>query len=282
MESRIIGKIDLDEESVMKEVERILSFPADPGYTGYSFGTWSIYLLWNSSGDVSDSTLHEFEGPGQITDFGRQLPYLRAIIEQHFRTEKMKWARAFLLRDGNIVPHRDYLEFNRPLTRIHLALLTDEGSLHSEDEDVFQMRKGEVWYLAAGKVHSAVSLNNFSRIVVCMEFDLEEGQKPEAAFRYPTLSSPDISPKIIERQPPTAEDLKAIYGLSHLISETNYKDIVQFLSKIHFYKYAHAGDFFDWLMVIARHSDNPLLVEKTIAFKKNCIESRQMNEEVAI
>jgi putative nonproteinogenic amino acid hydroxylase len=282
MESRIIGKIDLDGESVRMEVERILSFPADPGYTAYSFGTWGIYLLWNSSGDVRDSTLHEFEGPGRITGLGRQLPYLASIIERHFRTERMKWVRAFLLRDAHIVPHRDYLEFKKPLTRIHLALSTDEGSLHSEDDEVFQMRGGEVWYLAAGKVHSAASLNDFPRMVICMEFDLDKGEAPEAVFRDPSFSTSSIDPKIVSRHPPTPEEFEAIYGLARLISERNYKDIAQFLSKMHFYKHAHAGAFFDWLMVIARASDNPQLVEKTIAFKKNCIETREMHEEVAI
>lgn len=282
MESRIIGTINLDKKRVGQEIDLILSFPADAGYTAYSFGTWGIYLLWNSSGDEKDSTLHEFEGPGRITNLGRQLPYLWSVIERHFRTEKMKWVRAFLLRGGNIIPHRDYLEFKRPLTRIHLALQTDDGSLHSEDEEVFQMRQGEIWYLAAGKVHSAASLNDFSRVVICMEFGLEDGQPPEAVFREPLRSTPSIAPKIIERQPPSDKDLEAIYSLGCLISERNYKDIVQLLSKVHFYKRAHASAFFDWLMVIARRSNDPSLVEKTIAFKKNCIESRKMNENLAL
>jgi putative nonproteinogenic amino acid hydroxylase len=282
MESRIIGRIELDEESVRREVGLILSSHPDPGYTGYSFGTWNIYLLWNASGEVNDSTLREFEGPARITDLGRRLPYLSSLIECHFRTDRMKWVRAFLLRDGSIVPHRDYLEFKKPLTRIHLALLTDETSLHSEDEDVFQMRAGEVWYLAAGKVHSAASLSDFSRVVLCMEFDLDEGEGPEAAFRTPMAVAPEIAPRIVDRQPPSEEELAAIYGLGALVNESNYRDIVQLLSKVHFYKRAHAGAVYDWLLEIARRSGNQALVERTDAYKRNCIESRQMNEEIAI
>src|SRR5262249_15519353 len=140
MESRIIGKIELDEVAVRQDVERILASPPDPTYVGYSFGTWNIYLLWNASGDVNDSILHEFDGPGRFTNLGVQAPYIASVIGRHFRTERMKWARAFLLRNGSIVPHRDYLEFKKPLTRIHLALFTHESSMHSEDTEVFHMR----------------------------------------------------------------------------------------------------------------------------------------------
>jgi L-proline 3-hydroxylase, C-terminal/Aspartyl/Asparaginyl beta-hydroxylase len=282
MESRIIGKVDLDLAAVSEEVDRILTSRADSGYTGYSFGTWGIYLLWNSSGETGDSTLHEFEGPGRTTPLCRELPYLRSVIERTFRTELLKWTRAFLLRDGSIIPHRDYLEFRKPLTRIHLALFTDEGSLHSEDDSVFQMRSGEVWYLAAGRVHSAASLNDYSRVVICMEFDLDPGEPPEAAFRHPDTCSCGVEPKIIRRPQLTAEMLDAILGLGRIVNERNYKDIVQLLSRVHFYSQTHAGEVFEWLTEIARRSGNPALLEKTAAFKRNCIESREMYEEAAI
>ena len=186
MESRILGKIELDEAALRHDVDRILASPADTTYAGYCFGTWNVYLLWNASGDINDATLHEFDGPGRFTSLGVQLPY---IVLDHrtasSATERMKWARAFLLRNGNLVPHRDYLEFKKPLKRVHLALFTHESSLHSEDDEVFQMRDGEVWYLAAEKVHSAATLTDFARIVICMEFDLDAGQDLEAVFRSP-------------------------------------------------------------------------------------------------
>ena len=282
MESRIIGKIDLDSESVKSEIDHLLTFRAEPSYASYSFGTWGIYLLWNGSGDVTDSTLHEFEGPAQITSFGRQLPYLFSIIEKHFRTERMKYARAFLLRDGNVIPHRDYLEFKKPLTRIHLALSTDEGSLHSEEDDVFQMRRGEVWYLAATNIHAAVSLNDFARVTICMEFELDENESQDSVFRRSGPLFDTIYPKMISREPLSAAELEAIYSLGNLVSEKNYKDILRLLSKVHFYKRANAGDVYDWLIEIARRSRNPALLQKTIAAKRTCIECRQLNEDVAV
>lgn len=282
MESRIIGKIDLDWESVKSDLDRILTFHPDPTYASYSFGTWNIYLLWNWSGDVSDSIVRDFEGPAQITSFGKQLPYLVSIVEENFRTEKMKFARAFLLRDGHIIPHRDYLEFKKPLTRIHLALSTDEGSLHSEEDDVFQMRRGEVWYLAATEIHSAASLNDFSRIVLCMEFDLEEGEDQKCVLRYPNLSLDTVYPKMVIREPLTDVEMESIYSLGNLMDERNFKDIFRLLTKVHFYRQTHAGDVFDWMIEIARRSGNPALLQKTITAKRTCIEARQINEDVAV
>jgi len=282
MESRIIGKIELDEAAVREDVGRILASPPDPTYAGYSFGTWNIYLLWNASGDVKDSTLHEFDGPGRFTNLGVQAPYIASVIGRHFRTERMKWARAFLLRNGNIVPHRDYLEFKKPLKRIHLALFTDESSMHAEDTEVFQMRNGEVWYLAAEKVHSAATLTDFARVVICMEFDVEPGQRLEGVFRNPPPASAVFTPKMVERQPLTAQELEAIYALGHIINERNYSDIVRLLSKMHFYKRTRTDDFFHWLVEIGRRSGNARVLDRILALKKNCIESRELNEHISV
>jgi hypothetical protein len=53
------------------------------------------------------------------------------------------------------------------------------------------------------------------------------------------------------------------------------------LSKVHFYRRVHAGDVYDWLIEIARRSGKPALLQKTLAAKKTCIETRRINEDVA-
>jgi L-proline 3-hydroxylase, C-terminal/Aspartyl/Asparaginyl beta-hydroxylase len=282
MESRILGKIELDEAALRRDVDRILASPADTTYAGYCFGTWNVWLLWNASGDVRDATLHEFEGPGRFTTLGAQLPYIASVIGRHFQTERMKWARAFLLRNGNLVPHRDYLEFKKPLKRVHLALFTHESSMHSEDQEVFQMRNGEVWYLAAERVHSAATLTDFARIVICMEFDLEPGQELEAVFRNPPSVSPVFAPKLVERAPLTEQELEAIYNLGSLVNDRNFSDILRMLSKVHFYKRVPGVDLFQWLSEIAQRSGNPRVIERAATLKKNCIESRELNEHISV
>jgi L-proline cis-4-hydroxylase len=282
MESRILGKIELDETALSHDVERILATRPDSTYAGYCFGTWNVYLLWNESGGIEDGTLHEFDGPGRFTPLAVQAPYVAAVIGKHFRTERMKWARALVLRNGNLVPHRDYLEFKKPLTRVHLALFTHESSMHSEDDEVFQMQNGEVWYLAAERVHSAATLTDFARIVICMEFDLEAGQRLEAVLRNPPPAPSIFAPKLVERPPLTAQELEAIHNLGFLINERNFGDILRLLSKVHFYKRVPGAQLFDWLTEIARRSGNPRVIERTAVLRKNCIESREMNEHISV
>lgn len=282
MESRILGKIELDEAALRHDVEHILASTPDSTYAGYCFGTWNVYVLWNASGDINDATLHEFDGPGRFTSLGLQLPYIGAVVRRHFRTERMKWARALVLRNGNLVPHRDYLEFKKPLTRVHLALFTHESSMHSEDDQVFQMRDGEVWYLATEKVHAAATLTDFARIVICMEFDLDAGQRLEAVFRDPPAEPIALAPKLVERPQLTAHELEAIYNLGGLINERNFSDILRLLSKVHFYKHVPGTDLFQWLTEIAQRSGNARVIERAATLKKNCIESRAMNEHISV
>jgi L-proline 3-hydroxylase-like protein/aspartyl/asparaginyl beta-hydroxylase len=281
MESRIIGRLDLDAAQTRRDVDRILASPATSTYSGYSFGTWNIFVLWNASGNASDSTIREFAGSGRFTDLGLQTTYIASVIESNFRTDRMKWVRAFLLKRGNVVPHRDYLEFKKPLARIHLALFTDDSSMHSEDDEVFRMRSGEIWYLAAEKVHSAATLTDFPRTVICMEFDLPCGQGPEAMFLRRSECAP-LPPCIVQREPLMASELEAIYQLGNIINEQNYGDVVGLLSKVHFYKRTPAGDLFDWMIEITRRSGKVGLIERATDFKRNCIERRRMNEHISV
>ena len=281
MESRIIGRLDLDAARAKEDVDRILASTSTSTYSGYSFGTWNTYVLWNASGDERDSTIREFAGPGCFTGLGLQTSYITSLIEDNFRTDKMKWVRVFLLKSGNVVPHRDYLEFKKPLTRVHLALFTDQSSMHSEDSEVFTMRNGEVWYLAAEKVHSAVTLTDFPRTVICMEFDLESRDDPEAVFRR-RMGCAQIAPCIVQRAPLTGAELEAIYKLGDIINEQNYGDVVRLLSKVHFYKHTSAADLFDWMIEITRRSKRLALVERATEFKRNCIERRRMNEHISV
>jgi putative nonproteinogenic amino acid hydroxylase len=281
MKSRIIGRLDLDVAQTRKDVDRILASNTTSTYAGYSFGTWNIYVLWNASGNASDSTIKEFAGEGRFTDLGLQTSYIASVIKDNFRTDRLKWVRAFLLKNGNVVPHRDYLEFKKPLARIHLALFTNDGSLHSEDDEVFRMRDGEIWYLAADKVHSAATLDDFPRTVICMEFDLAPGEDPEAVFlNGPGVAS--VDPCTVHREPLTGTELEAIYRLGNILNEQNYSDVVRLLSKVHFYKRAAAGDLFDWMVEIARRSGNAGLIGRAIEFKRNCIEQRGMNEHISV
>ncbi|MFZ0751745.1 MAG: hypothetical protein WAM70_20455, partial [Pyrinomonadaceae bacterium] len=56
MNSRIISTIDLDDDLLRQDVERILEFQdVKQEYSEYRFGTWKNYVLWNESGDKKDT-----------------------------------------------------------------------------------------------------------------------------------------------------------------------------------------------------------------------------------
>ena len=143
MKSRIIGKLDLDAAQTERDVARILASPATSPSSGYSseYGTFLCFGMLR--GALADSTIREFTGSGRLTDLGLQTSYIASVIETNFRTDRLKWVRAFLLKRGNIVARRGLPSefFKKPLARIHLALFTDDSSLHSEDDEVFRMRR---------------------------------------------------------------------------------------------------------------------------------------------
>ncbi|GAL10893.1 hypothetical protein JCM19233_1878 [Vibrio astriarenae] len=45
-----------------------------------------------------------------------------------------------------ILPHKDYLEFEKGFTRVHVVLDIDETCFNSENDTVYQMKAGEVWF----------------------------------------------------------------------------------------------------------------------------------------
>ncbi|HEV7377165.1 MAG TPA: aspartyl/asparaginyl beta-hydroxylase domain-containing protein [Pyrinomonadaceae bacterium] len=285
MNSRIISTIDLDNDLLRQDVEKILQFEdVKEEYSEYRFGTWKNYVLWNGSGDHKDTLFKGTQGGAIQTQLGRQLEYLSSIIEENFHTDKLKMVRANLLRDAVLVPHRDYVEFksdyNR-LARLHIPIKTDQHSLHSEKEHVFHMRQGEVWYLDVSNIHSACNLSESPRISLVLDFCLD-GQPLESAFKQPERHRPRLEPMMVEREPVDEEFLKTIVSFKHVINRVNYRDIVLFLSRVHFYKDVSLGVFFDWLIGICEGLEDEFLLEKSINFKDYMINNRELSQRFSL
>lgn len=285
MNSRIISAIDLDDGLLQPEIETILQFDdVKEEYSEYRFGTWKNYVLWNGSGDQQDTLFKGTEGGAVQTPLGRQLKYISSVIEENFHTAKLKMVRANLLRDAVLIPHRDYVEFKsdyRRLARLHVPIMTDGQSLHSEKEDVFHMRRGEAWYLDVSNIHSACNLSERPRISLVLDFCLD-GQPLDTAFRHPERHRPHLEPMMIEREPMDEEFLKTIASLKHVINRTNYRDIVLLLSRVHFYKDVGLSLFFDWLIDICEGSEDRFLLEKSINFKEYMVKSRELAQRFAL
>lgn len=285
MNSRIIGAVELDENLLRRDIETILSFSdVKEEYSEYRFGTWKNYVLWNGSGDEKDTLFKGMQGGAVKTGLGRPLEYLNSVIEENFRTDRLKMVRANLLSDAVLIPHRDYVEFKSDssrLARLHIPLQTDRDSLHAEDGHVFHMRRGEVWYLDVSRIHSACNMSETPRISLVLDFGLD-GQPLEMAFKHPLRHRQCPAPTMIEREPAGEDFLKTIESLRHVINRTNYRDIVLFLSRVHFYKDVDLAVFYDWLVAICEGHEDGFLLEKSLSFKEYMIKSRELSQRFAL
>lgn len=282
MNSKIIGTVELDDALLNPEIEKILEFgDVREEYSEYRFGTWMNYVLWNGSGDVKDTLFKGPRGGAVKTEFGLQLDYINSIIETNFYTESIKMVRAILLRDAIVIPHRDYVEFkgdSDSLVRLHIPIKTSLECLHSEEGDVFHMRKGELWFLDVSSTHSACNLSDSPRISLVIDFQLD-GRPLESLLKANgTGRQPRPDALMIKREPPDARFMQAIASLRHVINPMNFRDIVLFLSRVHFYRDVNQTMLFDWLIDICREQDDESLLEKSLRFKTYMVEDRELQE----
>ncbi|MFY9622112.1 MAG: aspartyl/asparaginyl beta-hydroxylase domain-containing protein [Pyrinomonadaceae bacterium] len=285
MNSRIISTIDLDDDLLRQDVERILEFQdVKQEYSEYRFGTWKNYVLWNESGDKKDTLFKGTQGGTIPTPFGQQVEYISSVIQKNFHTDKLKMVRANLLRDAILIPHRDYVEFKSDaskLARLHVPISTDEHSLHSEGEQVFHMRQGEVWHLDVNNIHSACNLSDRPRISLVLDFCLE-GQSLESTLTHPECCRPHPEPMIVDREPVDDEFLATIASMKHVINRVNYRDIVLFLSRVHFYKHVGLDVCYDWLIGICEGLEDKFLLEKSLNFKDFMLANRELGQRFAL
>lgn len=277
MNSRILGRVHLSSSSLAPELATILDFDVKDEYSEYTFGTWRSYVLANAGGDEKDTAFRGYEGSPRPTPLGRALPYVGRLIEEVFDTGRLKWARIFLVHNGLLISHRDFVEFDEPFVRLNMPLSTDPSCLHSEEEAVFHMRQGEVWFLDAHTVHAACSLFDFRRVSLCLDF-ADDG-RPLAEWLRPAYRvGPEVAPHLAAREPLPEGYRSALLALGPLLTRESFRDLIALLGKVHFYRQAHAADVFDWLTAIARRSDDPELVERAVAFRRFCIEERTLGE----
>lgn len=285
MNSRIISKIELDDALLQKDIEQILNFKnVKEEYSEYRFGTWKNYVLRNGTGKQADTLFLGTDGGGIETPLGARLTYINSVIEENFHAGKLKMVRANLLQDAVLIPHRDYVEFKsdyRRLARLHIPLKTDEHSLHSESAEVFHMRQGEVWYLDVSNIHSACNLSETPRISLVLDFCLD-GKPLETALKHSPRDEADLRPMMIEREPVDENFLRTIASMKHVINHANYRDIVLFLSRVHFYKDVSLGVFFDWLIGICEGVEDKTLLEKSLSFKEYMMNYRELAQRFSL
>jgi hypothetical protein len=281
MKSRVLAVAEYDDALLGNDTDRIIGFPClrDP-YTEFVFGHLHMHVLWNNTGRSRDNLFCESGAIARPTELGIQLPYLNSILEKYFKTEKIIMVRANLLFNCLLVPHRDYTEIESGysrMARVHLPIHTNVTCLNSEETEVFHMRKGEIWWLNVGDAHAAYCPTDFPRISIMIDFYCEN-ENFESLFKDPSTLRADIEPHFADRPPMDDAFYQSILGLGQMIEKSNFTDVIEMLSKIHFYRNVPIRAFYDWLDEICVRSGDALLIEKSKKLRTYFSIHREINE----
>jgi putative nonproteinogenic amino acid hydroxylase len=273
LKSRRLAVLPIDEYRIDSELTTIDLQEVQDEYDAFTFGSWSAYVLANSSGDDRDTAFRPHSGDLVTTELGRQLQGIMSIVTNHFDTEYLQWVRIFSLRDGLLAPHVDFLEFSEPGTRLQVPLRTTGESLHSENDIVYQLRRGEVWEIHTTDPHSARSPAGPARLSLCLDF-AHTGKSVNIKNDIPATT--DI--RIVPRPPLADSELAALVECGAEMGAGNIRDYFRRFASVHFERQAHATAAFDWFTAAAQRSGDEDLVHKAQAFRTFCIGKRSYRE----
>ncbi|MDT0616320.1 putative nonproteinogenic amino acid hydroxylase [Streptomyces lancefieldiae] len=242
-------------------------------YDALTFGSWSCHVLANGSGAESDLTFRPHGDSLTLTDLGRRLPGIMSLVTDHFSLDRLQWVRIFSLRDGIMAPHRDFLEFEEPGTRLQIPLRTSEESLHSENDIVYHLRRGEVWKIHTTDPHSACSTSKTARLSLCLDFS--DAEKPVGISGDIPATEPV---RVMERPEPTDAELEELLDSGRSLTPRTMRSVFRRFAALHFERRSHATTVFDWYVEAARRSGNEDVVAKAQAYRAYCIEKRSYEE----
>ena len=278
MRSHLLAKTVFDAQVIRDEIDIILEKDVPQHYSDFVFGIWKSYVLYNGTGEENDALLSEFEGNAVPTPLGLRLKGIRNLIESSFDVNHLRWARAFVLRDGVLLPHRDFLELKNGFTRLHLPIQTDLTCLHSEEDEVFHMGTGEIWALDARRVHSACNLRSSARVTLCLDF---RPDVPISSLLIHGLNGLSESvPYIVSRPPLDEETMAWIRGVLWESSAENFREVVGTLCRVHFERSASAGAVYDWLIQFLSERGESDLLHRAVALRTFAIGERCGSEHV--
>ncbi|MEU5958569.1 putative nonproteinogenic amino acid hydroxylase [Streptomyces sp. NPDC047525] len=263
-----IDSYDLDSElSVVDNHEYKGEFDA------LTFGAWSCHVLANGTGAESDVAFRPHGDRLTLTELGRELPNIMSLVTDHFSLDRLQWVRIFSLRDGVMAPHVDFLEFDEPGTRLQIPLRTSEESLHSENDIVYHLRRGEVWKIHTTDPHSVGSTSGTARLSLCLDFS---GADEPVAIRSDIPATEPV--RIMERLKPTEAELEEILDSCRQLTPATMRSGFRRFAELHFKRNAHATEVFDWYVEAVRRTGNDEMVAKARAYRTYCIEKRIQGE----
>lgn len=260
MRTQRIARLALDTDQIGRDMELLPRLELSTAYSDYLCGgPWLSCVLWSVGAATGDGFLTHYEksAVASWTPQVERLPAVRELVERNFHTRKLKFARLAMMLPGSvIIPHRDLLELDKPLHRLHVPLITDDNSFFSERNIVFRMRVGELWFLDASDVHSAACFSDRPRVHLILDFMDDACAEDIVSVPYALNGGGIDDDCIVQRPALTAAERSALHALSELLDERNHRKIVELV--IHQHYRADGGDEFTWrtLLDIAQRAPN--------------------------
>ncbi|CAJ61202.1 MULTISPECIES: putative nonproteinogenic amino acid hydroxylase [Frankia] len=276
LKSQRLATLPIDSYDLDSELSIVDQHNYQGEYDAFTFGTWSAHALANGSGAEYDLSFRPHSDRLTRTELGSRLPGIMALVTDHFPLDRLQWVRIFSLRDGIIAPHVDFLEFARPGTRLQIPLRTTAESLHSENDVVYHLRRGEVWQIHTTDPHSALSAAGAPRLSLCLDF---AGSDEPVKIRGDVPATEPIH--IVDRPAPTETELEELLTCGNALATGSMRHDFRRFAALHFARRAHAAAAFDWFEQAAARTGDPAAVAKARAFRTYCIEKRSYGEAFA-
>ncbi|MFF2200001.1 aspartyl/asparaginyl beta-hydroxylase domain-containing protein [Streptomyces sp. NPDC058145] len=287
MRSHILGRIELDQERLRKDLDYLAAVPTvEEEYDEFSNGFWKNIPLYNASGGSEDRLYRDLEGaPARPTRHAEHVPYLDEIITTVYDQDRLQMARTRNLKNAIVIPHRDFVELDRELDlyfRTFMVLEDSPLAFHSDDDTVIHMRPGEIWFLDAAAVHSAVNFSDISRQALCVDLAFNGSFDEKEAFADASVYAPGETPELPDRKPFTRERAERIRSLADVVERENFRDILFLLSKVHFTYDVHPSETYDWLIAISKKAGDDKMVEKAERIRDFAIGARDLRERFSL
>ncbi|MGR5334400.1 aspartyl/asparaginyl beta-hydroxylase domain-containing protein [Vibrio gigantis] len=231
--TKLLGRIDFESNSLRKDLDIISKFPVfEEEYNEFNSGTWINNSLWNDDGDYQNTQYKDNKNKAKMTELGKQTLYINEIINKYFDVENLKMVRTRNLINGQVIPHKDFIELGDnkgKYIRVLIPLETSLTSYHSdEDYGVFRMLKGDIWMLDASVVHAAYNFGDGNRVILCLDFQYDgvDNVEPSLIFKDKSIHDETIEAMVFKRAPLREQDVsdfifdisKSIYNLEDLKS----------------------------------------------------------------
>jgi hypothetical protein len=274
MRTHFVGSVQLDPTRLAKDLDQCRSFQWSEAYSDYVFGgSWKSCMLWARGGEAGDGvvTNYAYDKSSSFTEYGEQLPYVHELITDHADLARLNFARLALVSDSVIIPHRDLLELSelpddaRNAHRMHIPLATNEDCFFSEDNVVYRMREGEVWFLDASRIHSVAVLSNEPRFHLMLDFVNVPGDGPLAKVDGAASEADGIPAHRVVARPPLTESERAdLLKLAGVLTMDTFDEIFSIVIKKHFRRDGGDGFVWDTMTEIARATGETDVLSHTL------------------